>query len=60
MLFAVHLIKWNTIFRYQSNENRVIEIISSIYPATENIPIETFPKASRSFLTSQVGEWYLY
>ena len=30
MLFAVHLIKWNTIFRYQSNENRVIEIISSI------------------------------
>ena len=30
MLFAVHLIKWYTIFRYQSNENRVIEIISSI------------------------------
>ena len=33
MLFAVHLIKRNTIFRYQSNENRVslkIEIISSI------------------------------
>ena len=30
MLFAVHLIKRNTTFRYQSNENRVIEIISSI------------------------------
>ena len=30
MLFAVHLIKRNIIFRYQSNQNRVIHIIASI------------------------------